>query len=161
LGAPLPSASYTLGAAINGRGIAVDGDGRVWVTGDTATDGLATAGAAQPNLSAGTDAFVAKLTADLSSLASFTYLGGGGDDVGRAVAVSPQGFGYVAGETASANFPTSPGAVQTALGGGGTTDGFVTRFTPTLTARMYSTYLGGDADDGARAVAVDRNNFAT
>src|SRR5262249_17370647 len=65
-----------------------------------------------------------------------TYLGGTGSDSGSGIAVDAAGNAYVTGTTGSANFPTTPGAFQTALRGG---DAFVTKLNPTGTAAVYST----------------------
>ena len=46
-----------------------------------------------------------------------TYLGGGGDDLGAAIAVDRPGGAYVTGFTRSADFPTTEGASQTRFGG--------------------------------------------
>ena len=54
-----------------------------------------------------------------------TYLGGTGGDVAYGIAVDSSGNAYVAGSTASANFPIAS-AVQTTSGGNG--DVFVTKF---------------------------------
>src|SRR3989442_488756 len=58
-----------------------------------------------------------------------TYLGGPGDDFGRAIAVDalPNPNAYVAG-TAGSNFPTTPAAFQPAFGGG-SSDAFVAQIT--------------------------------
>ena len=54
--------------------------------------------------------FVAKLNNSLSSLTYATYLGGSGTVVGEAaIAVNQSREAYVIGETASTNFPTTPG----------------------------------------------------
>ena len=53
-------------------------------------------------------------------------LGGTGYDAGRGIALGPRGRGgYVVGETLSADFPTTPGALGELPGGG--RDGFVTK----------------------------------
>jgi len=74
---------------------------------------------------------------------------------------------YVAGDTYSTNFPTTPGAPQTHSGGGsctgGCTDAFATKLTATGGALAYSTYLGGSDNDVGQGVAVDRagNTYVT
>ncbi len=87
-----------------------------------------------------------------------TYLGGSGDDFGVGIAVDASGNAYVGGQTFSANFPTTPGAFQTAFGGG--RDGFVTKLNPTGSALVYSTYLGRAGDDGVVGIAVDASGNA-
>src|SRR5207247_461009 len=82
-----------------------------------------------------------------------TYLGGSADDAGVGIAVDAAGNAYVTGSTASANYPTTAGAFQTTLGGGG--DAFVTKLNPTGSTLVYSTYLGGTGDDGGVSIAVD------
>ena len=59
---------------------------------------------------------------------------------------------YITG-LASTDFPTTPGAFQTTLKG--SSDAFVTKFNPTGSALVYSTYLGGNGDDYGEGVAVD------
>src|SRR3989449_9702416 len=83
-----------------------------------------------------------------------TYLGGTGDDFGYSIAVDGAGDAYVTGGTASANFPTTLGAFQTAYGGG-VHDAFVTKLNPTGSGLVYSTYLGGSGGGGAKSIAVD------
>jgi hypothetical protein len=83
-----------------GQGIAVDGTGNAYVTGITASDDFPrTAGAFQENLLGVYDAFVAKLSANGSSLAYSTYLGGSSDEWGWGIAVDGTGNAYVTGFT--------------------------------------------------------------
>jgi hypothetical protein len=68
----------------------------------------------------------------------------------------------ITGGTGSADFPTTPGAVQpTFHGGTGTdegvpTDAFAAKLSPSGSRLAYSTYLGGSADDVGNGVALDR-----
>lgn len=83
-----------------------------------------------------------------------SYLGGSGTDTVTALAVDGSGNIYVAGSTASANFPNTS-AIQSSQDTG--TEAFVTKLTPAL-VRSFSTYLGSDGTDIANAIAVDGSN---
>jgi len=84
-----------------------------------------------------------------------TYFGGSDSDTAWGVAVDTNGFVYVAGETRSAQLAT-PGAFQTTNGGNNVFgDAFVAKFDNTATSLVYMTYLGGNADDFALALALD------
>lgn len=72
-----------------------------------------------------------------------TYFGGAGNDLGRAIGLDAAGNIYVAGDTTSANYPTTAGSFQTAPWAGPGTDAFVVKLNPSGTAVLYSTYLGG------------------
>jgi hypothetical protein len=80
-----------------------------------------------------------------------THLGGGGE-IGHAIAVDDLGNVYVAGESPSLLFPTKA-PFQATLGG--QVDAFVTKISADGSGFVYSTYLGGSADDRAQAIAVD------
>jgi hypothetical protein len=87
-----------------------------------------------------------------------TYLGGNGTDFASAIAVDTAGNAYITGETRSTNFPTTPGVLQTTLGG--VQDAFVTKLNAAGTALVYSTYLGGSGTDFAAGIAVDTGGHA-
>jgi hypothetical protein len=90
-----------------------------------------------------------------------TYLGGGADDRGRAIAVDADGNAYLTGRTFSPDFPTTAGGFQTTLPGG--FSAFVTKLNPTGSALVYSTYLGGNNSEVGYGIAVDSagNAFVT
>jgi hypothetical protein len=81
-----------------------------------------------------------------------TYLGGSSTDIGNSIAVDTSGSAYIAGVTASPNFPVV-GGVQAALNGDG--DAFVTKLDPSGSTIVYSTYLGGSSFDQGNGIAVD------
>jgi hypothetical protein len=80
-----------------------------------------------------------------------SYLGGARSDLALGIAVDRAGNAYIAGQTASSDFPTL-NAPQAS--GAGPIDAFVARFNPDGTL-AYSTYLGGSYLDWATDIAVD------
>ena len=143
--------------------MAVDAAGAVYVVGTAENfmvDFPTTPGAFQTARRGITDAFVAKLDPSGSAISYLTYLGGTGanpfnfSDRGMSIAVDAAGSAYVTGITETNDFPVTPGAFQTAHGGGGF-DGFVTKLNATGSALVYSTYLGGSSSEWGRSVALD------
>jgi hypothetical protein len=122
-------------------GIAVDSNGIAFVAGGTdATDFPKTVG---PALTGATDAFAAKLNAGGS--VSFARLLGGSDfDEAEGIAIQPNCTepcsAYVDGVTFSSNFPTTGGALQTALTGPAAE--FITELSGDGSTTTYSTLLG-------------------
>ncbi len=156
-GSALVYSTYLGGSDVEeGIGIALDALGNAYVTGETFSSNFpTTAGALQTSYGGGNgDAFVTKLNPTGSALGYSTYLGGGESDVAFGIAVDASGNAYVAGRTASANFPTTAGTFQPTFAGG-TTDAFVAKLDATGSALVYSTYLGGSDDDEGLAIAID------
>jgi hypothetical protein len=79
-----------------------------------------------------------------STLVYSTFLGGSGNDQGYGITVDNSGDVYCTGYTDSADFPTTPGAFQTAPIG----TAFVTELNPTAQGLLYSTFLGGGDETG-------------
>jgi hypothetical protein len=117
-GTALAYATYLGGSEReSGQGIAVDSRGRASVTGLTQSGDFPTQNALQPVHGGGTnDAFITQLNTTGMALAYSTYLGGNRDDVGLGIAVDSPGQVYVAGETGSDDFPTTPQALQPVRG---------------------------------------------
>ncbi len=145
-----------LGPAEFGLGIAVDSGGNAYVTGYTGSPGFPTTpGAFDTSYNGNEDAFVAKLSADGSTLMYGTYLGGTHLDHGEAIAVDATGNAYVTGESKSINFPTTAGAFDLTPNGGALSDGFVSKLSADGTSLVYSTYLGGSHEDFGSSIALD------
>jgi uncharacterized repeat protein (TIGR01451 family) len=144
------------------NGLEIDAQGDVYVVGATlSTNFPTTAGVFQPTapLSALGDGFVSKLNNTGTALLYSTYLGGLGYDQASSVKLTPSGEAIITGSTQSADFPTTQGAFQTAYAGSSESftnlgDAFVTRLNATGTALVYSTYVGGKGDDGAKSLAI-------
>jgi Beta-propeller repeat len=138
--------------------IALDDDD-VYVTGSTVSaDFPTTAKAHDRRYGDREDGFIAKLNAEGSDLAYSTFLGGNAFDKVQGVAIDEDAQAYVTGWTESANFPTTRGAVTTSHRGG--EDGFVAKLDAQGSKLVYSTYVGGGANDRGHGIAVDAEGRA-
>jgi hypothetical protein len=148
------------------QAIAINSSGNAYVTGytwsanfPTTTGAFQTAFKGSASIS---NAFVTQLNSTGTALAYSTYLGGSGSngagDYGNAIAVDASGDAFVAGSTASGDFPASSAAFQTSLHG--TSNAFVTELNPAGAGEVYSTFLGGSGADSAQAIAVDTSGHA-
>jgi hypothetical protein len=146
-------ATYLGGSQFDGAtAIAADAAGNAYVTGWTESADFPTSSLLQGSHRGSTDVFVAKLNAAGNALVYCTYLGGSGLDLAYGIAVDGAGNAYVTGSTNSANFPKAL-SLQLSLAGG--RDAFVAKLNATGQALVYSTYLGGNGNDGGNAIALD------
>ncbi len=141
----------------SGSGIAVDSSGCAYVTGQTASSNFPTQNPYQSYRAGGRDAFVSKLNASGSGLVYSTFLGGSADDYGFGIALDGSGCAYVTGQTAANDFPTHNSFQSANMGG---SDAFVSKLTSGGNGLVYSTYLGGSADDGGNGIAVNSTGCA-
>ncbi len=140
-GTVLLSSSFIGGnGADEARGLAIDTDGNVYLSGVTRSTNFPTVGAIQGALNGESDAFVLKISTSGGGLLFSTYLGGSGLDEGAGVAIDDARNVYVTGITRSTDFPTASPR-QAALAGN--TDAFVAKLNPAGSALLYSSYLGG------------------
>jgi hypothetical protein len=131
-------------------GIGVDGNGNVSTAGSTTSRDLPIQNAARTAHGGGVDAFISRFS-PAGSILYCTYFGGSGNDVGRAVAVTPGGIAFVGGSTASPDFPVL-GPFQATNGGG--LDAFLLALSPTGGLGL-STYYGGTRSERGRALALN------
>jgi hypothetical protein len=152
-------------------GVAIDSARNVYVTGWALSSDFPTRNAMQTHLSdsgGGSDSFVTKLNAAGDQLVFSTYFGGAeGDDVGRGIALDSNNNIYVVGYTRSFAFPTTnpiQGEIDRRTShfhdSGEFYDGYLAKIDASGQFRVYSTYLGGDADDVALGVKVDKDGNA-
>ncbi len=148
-----PSVTYAtyLGgtAEDDGNAIAVDGSGNAYVTGQTQSNPF-------PGTTGGYvgafDVFVTKISANGLTLDYSTYVGGLQNDSGNAIAVNASGNAFIAGGTASSDFPTTVGVLQRTFGGGAH-DAFLLELAANGSL-LHSTFLGGGGDDVANGIAI-------
>jgi uncharacterized repeat protein (TIGR01451 family) len=118
--------------------VAVDGFGNAFVTGFTRSSNFPVTSNKLRSFGGGTcsqsngfaapcaDAFVTILNSTGTSAVYYsTFLGGSSDDFANAIALDSKGNAYVAGQTASSNFPIRSGSFQTTYHGG--IDAFVSK----------------------------------
>lgn len=135
----------------SGRGVVVDGDSNIWVTGLTGSASFPVRSPTQSSFGGSFDAFVTRFSPDGALLFS-TFLGGSATDIGSGIALDRSGDVYVVGETDSTDFPTLNAFGSTHAG---VTDAFVARFKFDGSSLLSSSFLGGSGTDAATAVAVD------
>ena len=135
--------------------IAVTSDGSAAVTSHTMSANFPVLNAFQATPAGGTyvgDAFITKLDPSGQSLAFSTFLGGGLEDRGSAVATDAAGRVYVTGKTSSTDFPTvNP---YQAVFAGGDSDAFVAAFGADGAA-LYATHLGGSGGEDPSDITVN------
>ena len=150
--------TYLGGSGVDSaNAIALDSQGRMWVTGGTQSTDFPIVNGFQ-GLAGSQDAFVAGIDPTQSGTGSLfysTYLGGIWWDTGRGIAASPDGTIWVVGGTYSASFPVTGNSYQSTYQSGG--DAFVAQIntTPGASFLAYSTFLGGNDQEEARRVVLD------
>lgn len=176
----LSYSTYLGGSSIDvANGIAVAPDGTAFIAGGTFSADFPTAHPLQPNAGGQSDfpqdGFVAKISADGSTLLYSTYLGGKNEDVANAIAVDAAGEAFVTGTTYSPDFPVPAGSLNTLCGGDGkcgaswnptgliVSNAFVTKLNVAGSALVYSTFLGNYENVQGLGIAVDgdKNAYVT
>jgi len=175
---PILDYSTYLGTTSGATAIAVDSAGEAFVAGYAWAGMPTTAGSYQPSfpptgksdptpvgdsLYFDTAAFVAKLNNTGTALVYCTYLSGSENDAADAIAVDTAGNAYVAGATASSDFPVTAGAFQTSNHGSRNGTGFITELNSSGSSLVYSTFLGGSQSASITGLVLDSsgNVFVT
>jgi len=145
-GALLYSSYLGGNSADRGNGIAIDASGSIYIVGSTNSTNFPTLNAYQDSRPSNSGAaFVTKLNSEGTSLVFSTYFGGTTNGTwAQSVAVDSIGSVYITGATLATDLPTASPIQATKAGDANTDDVFVTRFNPTGTGLLFSTYLGGN-----------------
>jgi uncharacterized repeat protein (TIGR01451 family) len=128
--------------------LALDSSGSIYVAGIMGGGAPAPEGYDETS-NGGLDGFVAVLSADLTAMSAFTFIGGTADDHINAILIDPSdGSVLVAGNAGSQDFPVTPGAYDTKKETNWSIyKGFIARFNPSLKKLLASTYLGGNQNN--------------
>lgn len=136
--------------ADDGGDIAVDKAGNAYVTGSAASDDFPTSGMSDPRFGPQRGGFISKFDTGGALVWSAPLGGTNSGSAGLAIALDDGGAIVVAGKTSTDDFPTTA-AFDPAYNGG--TDAFVTKIGEDGLL-LWSTFLGGGAEDVARDAAV-------
>ncbi len=128
----------------DGYALALDAANHIFITGTTASSDFPVISPFQATEPSSLNAFLAKISADGSTLLYSTYFGGNGSDVPVGVAVDGTGNMVLAGYTSSTNLPLANAYQSSVLAN--QTYGFISKFSPNGSSLVYSTYFGGNSN---------------
>ncbi len=181
-GSQLIYASYIGGSGADlPHSLITDFDGQIYIYGTSDSNNFPTTpNAVQTNRGGAIDIVISILTADGSSLVGSTYVGGleddgfnnceinasYGDDYRGEIMIDRERNVYIASNTSSSNFPTTPGAFDRTFNTIGTNastpspaqDGVVFKLNNDLSNFYWSTYLGENGADTAMGLRVNEDN---
>ena len=131
-------------------GIARDAAGNTYLAGDTYSSNFPTTSTAYRKSSAGGyDAFAVKLNPAGTAIVFATLLGGSANDSATAISVDSSGGVWIAGYTASVDFPVAGAPTF-----GGYFDGFLAEIGPDGSSLLWAGYFGGSGDDRCLGMAA-------
>jgi hypothetical protein len=145
------------------KGIDVDANGVMYLTGTTSSVDFPMAGNSVQTTSSATSTLAFIAAVDPSgyggnSLIYSTYLGGTtGNQDGNGIVLDKNGIIYVIGTTKATDFPVTTSAYAGVLYG--PQDAFLCKIDPKNSSMLYSTYMGGELADEGRAIAVGTNGM--
>src|SRR3990172_4783296 len=131
--------------------IAIDSSGNILITGGTnSSDYPLVSGSYDTSHNGSYDVFVSKLSSDLTSLLSSTFVGGSNNDEAKALTIDSLGNILITGSTASSDYPITTGSSHN-----GSYDVFVSKLSSDLTSLLSSTFIGGVNMDFANTITAD------
>lgn len=142
----------------HGNGIAIDEMGNVYVVGNTSGNNFPTTqGSHDQSFNQGpNDVVVFKLNPEGKQLLWSTYLGGSSIEEGLAICLQADNV-YVTGLTWSTNFPITSNVYDATYNGN--TDIFLSCLNASRGVLVWSTFIGGNANEQGQAIAVDRAGY--
>jgi len=153
-------ASTFLGSPTSAEGgghIAMDGNGKIFITGQASDSAYPVSAGAYDSTFGGTstDVVVSRLDANLSVLEASTYIGGGDADTATGIAIDSGNNVYITGNTTSSDFPATSGAYDVTFGvDAENPDVFIAKLGNNLDTLLASTSLGNDRADYGNAISI-------
>ena len=155
--------SYLGGSSIDvANNLQLDPQGNVYIVGTTNSTDFPIVGNSVQTTGAATtsSAYVAIISPQIAGsggLLYTTFLGGTvGNTQGNGIDLDASGNIYVIGTTKASDFPVTPSAYAGVIFG--LQDTFLCEFNPGNASLIYSTFLGGEADDWGISIIVNRAN---
>jgi hypothetical protein len=139
----------------SGNGIAIDQAATTCLPGSPSSPaGINLYVAGQVSTTDNGDVYAGKFDSSGKACYEMT-VAGSSTDTGNSIAVDATGNAYIAGASASANFPVTADAKQGTFGGARAPgDALVVKLGPTGTT-LYASFLGGSSFDQANGIALD------
>jgi len=138
-----------------GQGLVVDKKGNIYVSGVSQSQDFPLKNPLQDKNNGYADFFIVKIKSSGKTLLYSTYLGGSCYDIGHGIAIDDQGSVYVTGKTSSSDFPLQNPFDDTVDGPG---DVAVVKINSKGDKLLYSTYMGGNDDEGGVAIVLHKNS---
>ncbi|KAA3600448.1 MAG: T9SS C-terminal target domain-containing protein [Calditrichaeota bacterium] len=138
-------------------GISIDIANNILLTGYTKSSDFPIQNAYDNTKNGNFDVFLSKISSNGSTLEFSTYLGGTKLDIATDITLDKNGNVYLTGETRSSNFPVFNS--NNSSYNGGTNDCFVTCFDLNTNNIIYSSFIGGSANDKGYSINVDESNY--
>jgi hypothetical protein len=139
----------------NSFNLVTDSYGNYFITGNTNSSDFPVTNSVYDKIFNGIfDIFLSGVNYNGSALIHSTFIGGSDYDCGTYLSSDNNGDFYIAGSTSSTDYPTTIGAYDRSYGG--IEDAFIIKMKSDATAPVFSTYLGGSAQDASYAVIPDR-----
>jgi len=140
------------------RSMTLDAENNAYVLGFTNSEDFpTTSGCYDDSIHGRNEIFFCILTSDGSEITYATLIGGSDYDFGNTIAIDRQKNVYIAGQTWSVDFPTTPGCFDDSHNG--EYDGFILKFNSDGVELSYSTFFGGDESDWVNCIQLESENY--
>ncbi len=137
--------------------VILDGAGNIYLASCTQSTNFPTTGGSFQTSSGGVqDGVVLKMDPNVTARIFASYLGGSGNDAAYVLSLAPSGNIFVAGGTASADFPGNHTNTIGTSFQGGLADGFISEISNNGATHIRSTYIGTNSTDQIFGIQFDQ-----